>query len=168
MKLLTRSFLFVVSLAATAFAQTGEGLITGRVTDDATGLALGGVRIAVDGTPLETYSSSNGAYTLVNVPAGERMLALSYVGYPSTRAIVIVAGAGTTRFDVAYGASEVVMDRFVIEGSLVGTARAINEQRAAATLSNIVAADEIGRFADQNAAESLQRVACVSLYRDQG
>jgi TonB-dependent receptor len=168
MKLLTRSFLFVVALAATAFAQTGEGLITGRVTDDATGLALGGVRIAVDGTPLETYSSSNGAYTLVNVPAGERMLALSYVGYPSTRAIVIVAGAGTTRFDVAYGASEVVMDRFVIEGSLVGTARAINEQRAAATLSNIVAADEIGRFADQNAAESLQRVAGVSLYRDQG
>ena len=33
MKLLTRSFLFVVALAATAFAQTGEGLITGRVTD---------------------------------------------------------------------------------------------------------------------------------------
>lgn len=168
MKLLTRSLLLLVALATTVFAQTGDGLITGRVTDDATGLALGGVRIAVDGTPLETYSSSNGAYTLVNVPAGERMLTLSYVGYPSTRATVMVAGAGTTRLDVAYGATDVVMDRFVIEGSLVGTARAINEQRAAATLSNIVAADEIGRFADQNAAESLQRVAGVSLYRDQG
>ena len=60
------------------------------------------------------------------------------------------------------------MDRFVIEGSLVGTARAINEQRAASTLKNIVAADEIGRFPDQNAAEALQRIPGVSLYRDQG
>jgi TonB-dependent receptor len=166
MKHLTRSLLLLVAIATAAFAQSG--VVTGRVTDDATGLALGGVRIAVDGTAIETYSASNGSYVLANVPAGAQGLTLNYVGYPTTRAAVTVAADGTTRFDIAYGAAEVVMDRFVIEGSAVGAARAINQQRAAATLTNIVASDEIGRFPDQNAAESLSRLPGVSVYRDQG
>ena len=37
-----------------------------------------------------------------------------------------------------------------------------------ATLRSIVASDEIGNFPDQNAAESIQRIPGVSLYRDQG
>jgi len=168
MNLHLRSILVFVTLAAAAFAQAGGGLITGRITDHATGLALGGVRIVVDGTALETYSAPNGAYTVVNVPAGKQALTLSYVGYPNTRATVTVTDAVTTRLDVAYGAADVVLDRFVVEGSAVGTARAINQQRAAATLINIVASDEIGRFPDQNAAESLSRLPGVSIYRDQG
>lgn len=56
----------------------------------------------------------------------------------------------------------------MIEGAAVGTARAINQQRAAATLRNIVASDEIGNFPDQNAAEAIQRISGISLFRDQG
>lgn len=156
------------TLCASAALAQSLGLVTGRVTDDATGLALSGVRVAVDGTALETYTGAGGTYTLVNVPAGPQSLTLGYVGYPSMKASVDVNASDTTRLDVAFGGADVVMERFVIEGSAVGTARAINEQRAASTLKNIVASDEIGRFPDQNAAEALQRIPGVSLYRDQG
>lgn len=167
MKNLLRFIPLVVCCAASAWAQS-SGQIAGRVTDSATGLALGGVRVSVDGTALETYSASTGAYTLVNVPTGEQALTFSYIGYPSAKAALTVAADRANRLDFDFGAADVVMERFVIEGSLVGTARAINEQRASSTLKNIVAADEIGRFPDQNAAEALQRIPGVSLYRDQG
>ncbi|MEN9811881.1 MAG: Colicin receptor precursor, partial [Verrucomicrobiota bacterium] len=69
---------------------------------------------------------------------------------------------------VAFGADVVAMDKFVITGSAVGSARALNQQRAADTLTSIIASDEIGRFADQNVAETMQRIPGLALYRDQG
>ena len=97
---------------------------------------------------------------------GAQTMVFSYVGYDDLNRPVNVSGL--TRLDAKFGKGAVEMDAFVIEGAMVGTARAINQQRAAASLTNIVASDEIGSFADQNAAEALQRIPGVSLYRDQG
>jgi len=170
MKILFRCLLLlgVVSLTTLSAQTPAAGSIAGRVTDSATRLPLGGARVSVTGTALETYTSAGGDYVLLNVPAGNQTLVISYVGYPNERATATVAAGETSRVDANFGEGAIEMDRFVIEGSLVGTARAINEQRASETLTNIVAADEIGNFADQNVAEALQRVPGVSLYRDQG
>eukprot|EP01034_Spumella_vulgaris_P017881 gene17881-22818_t len=146
-------------LTVTALAQTAAtGTLSGRVTDATTKLALTGARITVAGTELETFAGQGGAYALFNVPVGARQLVVSYVGYPDTTLPVAVTVGGTVAFDIAVGDAAVRLDKFVIAGSVVGTARAINQQRSAATLTNIVAADEIGRFPDQNAAESMQRI----------
>lgn len=167
MKRLQSSLLFILCILS-PLAALADGTISGRVTDGSTKLPLGGVRVTVAGSPLEAYTTRDGRYVLINVPAGEQTLTFSYVGYPAAAKTVEVDADRTTDGSFAFGADVVELDRFVIEGSIVGTARAINEQRAASTLTNIVAADEIGRFPDQNAAESLQRVPGVSLYRDQG
>lgn len=145
----------------------GAGTLTGRVIDTRTNLALGGARVTVVGTGLVTYADASGNYSLSNVPAGAQSIEFSYVGYEDVRQAASI-GAGETRLDGAFGSEAVRMQAFVIDGSLVGSARAINQQRSAASLTSIVAADEIGRFPDQNAAESLQRLPGVSLYRDQG
>lgn len=158
-------FVIIALSAVSAMAQS-SGLLTGRVVDRATQLALSGVRVSVVGTALETYTTSNGRYTLPAVAEGAQSVSFDYVGYDAlTRAVDV---DGTTRLDVQFGSDVVEMDAFVIEGALVGTARAINQQRASASLTNIVASDEIGSFADQNAAEALQRIPGISLYRDQG
>jgi TonB-dependent receptor len=146
----------------------GSGTVAGRLTDAATQLSLGGARITVEGTAIETFSATNGNFALTNVPAGEQTLLISYVGYPEVRQTVTVASGETTRANVDFGSETVQLDALVIEGSAVGTARAINQQRAAATFTTITASDEIGNFADQNAAESVQRLPGVALYRDQG
>ncbi len=142
--------------------------VAGRITDATSRLALGGARVSVTGTTLETFAAQSGDYVLLNVPAGTRTLVVSYVGYADTTATINVAATGVTTLDVTVGDKTVQMEKFVIAGSSVGAARAINQQRAADTLTNIVAADDIGRFPDQNAAESIQRIPGVALYRDQG
>jgi len=146
-------------------AQT-TGSLSGRVTDAGTGLSLAGVRVAVAGTNQETFTDGTGAFSLANVASGAQSVEFNYVGYDTLTRTVEVNGA--TRLDAVFNDEKVHLEKMKIEGSAVGTARAINQQRAATSLTNVVAADEIGRFPDQNAAESLQRVPGVSLYRDQG
>ncbi len=146
----------------------GTGTISGRVTDAQTKLALSGARVTVSGTSLQTFADQGGDYALFNVPVGPQALEFAYVGYPEARQAVTVTTAGTTTLNYAFGSGVVSMEKFVIEGTAVGSARAINQQRAADTLTNMIAADDIGRFPDQNAAESMQRIPGVALYRDQG
>lgn len=164
-------FALLLAFSATLplFAQPpATGTLSGRVTDAQTKLALSGARITVAGARLETFADQSGDYTLSQVPAGVQTVEFGYVGYPDMRREVTVSSGTTTTLNGTFGTDAVQMDKFVIAGDRVGQARAINQQRAAETLSNFVAADEIGRFPDQNAAESMQRIPGVGLYRDQG
>ncbi len=164
---LTVLAVLAVGTAADLSAQ-GTGTLSGRVTDGRTHLALGGTRVGVAGTPLQTFAGPGGGFTLFNVPAGPQTVELAYVGYPDLRRSVTVQAGATVQLEATFGSDVVTLDKLIIAGSAVGSARAINRQRAADTLTNLVAADEIGRFPDQNAAESMQRIPGVALYRDQG
>jgi len=163
-------FCTVVALQASAQSAGNVAALSGNVSDPATGLPLEGVRVSISGTALETYTDRYGSYNFSAVPTGAQQVVLSYVGYGVMRKDVEVAAQNSNRLDVAFSNAERIinLETFVIKGALVGTARAINRQRASENLSNVVASDEIGRFPDQNAAESLQRIAGLSLYRDQG
>lgn len=158
--------LIAFCLVAAGFTGLRAGTISGRVTDGFTKLALGGARITAGG--VETYTESTGEFTLTGVPSGQQAVEINYVGYAPLQLSLEVAAEGVTRVDPVFNREVVKLDQFVIAGTIVGTARALNEQRAADTLTNVVAADEIGRFPDQNAAESAQRIPGVALYRDQG
>jgi len=169
----TRVFSLFLRAACAALALIGvslsaqsAGSLGGRVTDASTGLALAGARVTLVGTDLETYTGAAGDYSFASVLPGRYSVEVGYVGYPGLARSVEVNGA--TRLNVAFNSETVELEKLVIEGAAVGTARAINQQRAAATLTNIVASDEIGNFPDQNAAEAIQRIPGVSLYRDQG
>jgi TonB-dependent receptor len=166
-----RSFLglaaALVLLGAQVLAST-SGTLTGRVTDASTHLALGGVKVSVHGSALSTFTDASGDFVLQDIPQGQQQLFFSYVGYPDQDRTVQITADKTEHFDFAFGGEVVRMDALVISGNLIGEARAINFQRSSDALSNIIAADAIGKFPDQNAAESLQRVPGLALYRDQG
>jgi TonB-dependent receptor len=156
----------LLALAALSLHAQSGGSLSGRVTDASTGLSLAGARLTLVGTRLETFTGPAGDYVFGNVPAGNYTLEANYVGYETLSSEAVVNGAA--RVDVIFNRATVKLDKMVIEGAAVGTARAINQQRAASTYTNIVASDEIGNFPDQNAAEAIQRIPGVSLYRDQG
>jgi TonB-dependent receptor len=156
----------VVAFSCALLSAQTAGSLSGRVTDAGTGLSLAGARVSIAGTNQETFTDATGEFSLANVAPGARSVEFHYVGYDTLTRTVEVSGA--TRLDAAFNDAKVHLEKMKIEGSAVGTARAINQQRAATSLTSIVAADEIGRFPDQNAAESLQRLPGVSLYRDQG
>lgn len=163
--------LLAVWIGAIALHAQGAatGTIVGRVTDADTRLALGGTRVSIPGTNLSTYADSTGGYVLTGVPSGMQTVEFHYVGYPAMTLNTAVADGVSVPLNAIFAAGDTVrLAAITIEGDAVGQARAINQQRAAETLSSFVAADEIGRFPDQNAAESMQRIPGLALYRDQG
>jgi TonB-dependent receptor len=160
--------LFLTFGLAAIHAQAPSGTIIGHVTDANSKLALAGVRVAVSGTSVEGFSDQQGDYRLSDVPAGAQTLTFSYVGYAVKALPVGVAAGQTVRLDAVFGDEVVKLGEFVITGEAVGTARAINEERGADSLTNIVAADAVGLLPDKNIAEALERVPGVDLYRDKG
>jgi outer membrane receptor for ferrienterochelin and colicin len=158
-------FAIAITVPGTVGAQGGTGSIQGTVTGPA-GNVVTDVRVSVDGTNLTAETDDRGFYRLATVPAGEHTIVFYYLGLQSASAEVTVAAGETFTHDqpLAYGGE------IEVRGSplLVGQAKALNRQKNAINISNIVAADQIGRFPDKNASEATQRIPGISLLRDQG
>ena len=79
-----RSYMFLASflLPLSLFAQM---TVSGTVSDAATGNALPGANVVVEGTDLGAAAAGNGSYTIANVPAGATITA-SMIGYTSASA----------------------------------------------------------------------------------
>ena len=92
-----RSFMFLVSflLPLSLFAQM---TVSGSVSDAATGGALAGANVVVEGTDLGAATDANGSYTIANVPSGATVTA-SMIGYSSLSA----AAASTVHFALEAG-----------------------------------------------------------------
>lgn len=144
------------------FAQTSAGSVSGRVLDAHSRTPLPGVEVRVSGTEHTAATDRQGAYQLNALPAGEHTVRFDYLGYDSvTRAVTVTAG-GTTALDAELGGEIVQLETFRVESVREGQARALNQQKTAGNIKNIVAADAIGNFPDKNIAESLQRISGVS------
>ena len=86
--------MFLVSflLPLTLFAQM---TVSGTVSDAATGNALSGANVVVEGTDLGAAADANGNYSIANVPAGATITA-SMIGYTSASA----TAAATVNFNL--------------------------------------------------------------------
>ncbi|HTF19875.1 MAG TPA: TonB-dependent receptor [Chryseolinea sp.] len=148
-------------------ASVAIGIVRGRVTDAQTSEVLPGASVLIKGTATGTTTDVNGEY-LLRVPEGDVALEISYIGYAILSETVAVGGAQTTEHDIKLTSDFKTLDNVVITGSLMGQQKALNQQKTADNIKNIVSADQIGRFPDPNVAEALQRVPGVNIERDQG
>lgn len=154
------------SIAAIAGAAEAE-ILTGRVAGAADGLALPGavVRVAETGELVETDRS--GAFRL-DLEPGDYNLEIDYLGYDNAVERVTVESGAVTRVEIGLGQfGAKTLDTVVVRGTALGLNKALNEQRAADNISNIVSADLLGKFPDSNLAESVSRLPGVTLVRDQ-
>jgi len=158
-------FIVTVFLPGIAFAQDGTGVIYGTVTGPAGGV-ISSCEVAVQGTNLTAQTGLDGSYRLAPVPVGEHTLVFKYLGLQTGNAAVTVTAGEAVSQDMTltYGGE------IEVRGSplLAGQAKALNRQKNAINITNIVASDQIGRFPDKNAAEATQRIPGVSLNRDMG
>ena len=158
-------FIITVFLPGIAVAQDGTGVIYGTVTGPAGGV-ISNCEVTVEGTNITGQTGLDGAYRLAPVPTGEHTLVFTYLGLLAANSTVTVAAGEAVSQDMslAYGGE------IEVRGSplLAGQAKALNRQKNAINITNIVASDQIGRFPDKNAAEATQRIPGVSLNRDMG
>ncbi|MBL9189401.1 MAG: carboxypeptidase regulatory-like domain-containing protein [Opitutaceae bacterium] len=155
-------------LVGTLHAQSpATGTIEGRVFDPRRGEYLENARIKLDGTAQETLTDATGAYRLSGVPAGTAKLVIFYTGLGTRTELVAVAAGQNVQFDItlaaggaarAPGEAVVQMDKFVASTSreMDGAALAINEQRFARNIVNVVSADEFGTIADGSIGEFMK------------
>ncbi len=144
-----------------------KGLVTGQARDSLNDIKLTGVVVTTTEGKNRAVSDDNGEYR-ISLSEGRHDLTFSYIGFDSITETVQVTAGETARLDVDFAETGVELGEMVVVGQTVGTVRALNRQKTAANLKNVVASDAIGRFPDQNAAEALNRLPGVSVARDQG
>jgi TonB-dependent receptor len=144
----------------------GTGVIEGRVFDAGRGEYLEKALLSVEGTRLEVLSNDTGQYRLANVPAGAVRVKAFFTGLPLQTLSVTVTAGQTATLDITFpaagarrpGADVVRLDQFVVASSkeMEGAAIAINEQRFARNIVNVVSADEFGTIADGSIGEFMK------------
>lgn len=151
--------------APNAIAQ-GTGAIVGTVLDE-DGNPLVGAEVTIANQNLVTATDAQGRFRLTGVPAGPQSVVVIYLSAMAgdAREVVIKPGE-TTDFEIRlkrFG-EEIEVRAPILEGE----ASALNQQKNAPNITNVVSSDQMGRFPDPNAAEATQRIPAVTLQRDQG
>ena len=102
-------------LPAVASAQAG-GRITGRVTEGEPARPLSGAAVSVVGTQVRTVTGPDGQFTLANVPAGNRRVRATRVGYAEQELAVEVAAGQAATLNFTLRAQAVQLEGVVAVG----------------------------------------------------
>lgn len=146
-------------------AAAATATLSGRIQNVVTGQYLNNARVAVRGTDLVAFTDQSGTYRLPQVPAGTAVIEVFYTGLdPQTATVEIAPGQALARdFELTsagrYGKDGVVqLDAFTVATAREtdGNAIAVNEQRFAPNVKNVVAADLMGDVMDGNVGEFLK------------
>ncbi|TXF90823.1 TonB-dependent receptor [Neolewinella aurantiaca] len=160
-----RNLLFLVLFVFTSLLHAQTGKLTGRVIDEAN-LPLAGATLFLNGEGA-TVTDQNGRYNLLDLPAGSHNLTTTYIGFTENTQTFTIAAGETTELDVRL-APGVVLAEVAVISQLRGQSRALSQQQSAVNITNVIAADQIGRFPDQNIGDALKRVPGVNVQYDQG
>lgn len=162
----------VVGARALMAQEPAVGTIQGRVNNPRSGEYLANARVTVEGAGLEVFTDSDGFYRLPNVPAGAARVTVFFTGLGSHTTTVMVAAGQTAESDVALGVAEpggapgvVKLSEFLVSTSreMEAAALAINEQRFASNIKNVVSTEEFGNVAEGNVAEFLKFLPGVTI-----
>lgn len=155
-------------------ASAGRGMTEARRTAGVagtvrseTGSLLAGAQVRIEGSDRVVATDGDGKFLLPSVPAGASRLIVTYFGLETQLVDIPVSGAivVTLSSQAAAGTEIVVQGSRTIAES---EEAAIQIKRASNALVDVVAADSIGRFPDQNIAAAIGRLPGVGLGRDQG
>jgi TonB-dependent receptor len=158
--------IYFLAAVATSLAQS-NGIVTGRVFDSGTKSALRGAEIStkIADTTLSTVTSTDGDFTL-SLPPGTHRVTVDYLGVPAKTTEVMVVSGASTRLDFSLGDATVSLEAVTVSSGRTGQARALNQQRAAQNLTNVVSADFTGQFPDKTIADAVKRMPGVTVETD--
>ncbi len=155
----------VLVFSPSSLAQSpAVGSLEGRVFNESSGSYLANARVSIEKAGIETLTDEYGFYRIPAVPAGTVQVKVFYTGLPiEERAVTVGAGQRVTH-DVTLAPRGAAADGTVkLEAFMVGSKRetdaeaiAINEQRFAANIKNVVSADALGDVMDGNVGEFLK------------
>ena len=160
------SLILVAGVAASALAQA-TGSIAGRVSDASTGKSLQGAIVRVVGTTAVDYTDADGRFVLSGIPAGMQQVGIEYVGLDAQTREVTVTGSGVTLVNTPLEGAALKMEAFTVASSVRGQALAINQQKTASGIVNIVSEETFGPMLNGNIGYTLQQLPGLSVNEDE-
>jgi hypothetical protein len=154
---LVRSAARFALLGAALFLFTGPllaqatGNVQGRVTDAATGRALEGVQVFLEGRRVPIATDAEGRYLITEVPSGRATVRVRLIGYGTVAQELTVAAVQTATADFELTRAVIQLDQIVV----TGTGREVAQRRLAATV-DVVTPEEIEASPVTDVAELLQ------------
>ena len=147
--------------------QKSSGTVNGRTTDPQNS-ALQGARVELQPTGLTAVSDSEGHFTIQGVPVGAYTLTVSYIGFSPFSTSITVKGAQPTQVDAVLQIGSVNQEVVVRGEREHGEIEALNLQRTADNIIEVLPAEVITSLPNTNVADALGRLPGVSLERDEG
>jgi len=150
-----------------AAGQNPKGTLTGRVTDTSGGV-LQGAQIELQPANVTAVSNVLGQFFVNDLNPGTYTITVSYVGFKSfTKTLDIVAGQ-TASVDAKLGVESQNLEVLVSAERVSAEAEAVNRERTADNIVQVLPDDVIRSLPNANLADALGRLPSVSLERDEG
>jgi uncharacterized membrane protein len=152
------NFLIVIA----AHAQGAKGTIKGHVVDPS-GDVLQGAQITVEQTDASIFTDVQGDFYVRNLAPGTYAISVTYVGFaPANKTVDVVAGQVAT-LEIKLEVSSQNEQVSVTAERAAGEAEAINRERSADNVVQVLPADVIRSLPNANLADALGRLPSVTL-----
>lgn len=163
-QLLLFFLLCILALPHDAVAQSYT--VRGTVVD-VDGRPLPGANIYIASLRAGNVTDRDGEYRIPGLERGSYELEISFLGYTTLTTMVQVPQADVLRHTLEQATLR--GEEVVVYGALTrGQAKALNDQRNAPNVRNVVSAEQFAIYPDVSLAETVQRMPAISITRDQG
>ena len=166
---------WVIARASANAQPAASGSMVGRVFDAGRGEYLENARVTIEGSNTEALTDGIGQFRLANIPAGRVRVKVFFTGLSGLSESVVVNAGETAAHDFTFGApvrgqgSEgtglVKLAAFQVSSSkeMESSAIAVNEQRFARNIVNVLSAEEFGPVVDGAMGEFMKFVPGVRM-----
>ncbi len=155
-------------LLGASLAMAQNGAIHGQVFDEQN-KPLAGANVYIQSLGLGAATDLSGEFSLLAVPEGLQEVTADYIGYQKTVLNVEVHSGEVSGVIFELKSAALQGDIIVVESErLKGQAQSLNIQKTNPNITNIVSADQIGRFPDSNIGDALKRIPGIHVNYDQG
>jgi TonB-dependent receptor len=160
-------FIGMAFSASNVLAQSEAGSIAGHITDSSGGL-LQGAQIKLQPTGITVASNQQGAYFINTLAPGSYTITVTYVGFTLFTKTASITAGQTTTVDVTMQVSSQNDQILVTAQGVSGEAEAINRERTADNILQVMTSEVITSLPNANIADAVGRLPSVTLERDEG
>lgn len=147
--------------------QGGKGAIAGRVSDQSGG-ALVGAQVTLAPRVITTVSDAQGQFLITDLEPGSYTVTVTYVGFSTFTKTVQVSAGQVVNADAKLEVASVSSQVLVTAERASGEAEAINRERTADNLVQVLPAEVLRSLPNANMADALGRLPSVTIERDEG
>lgn len=165
--LVVASVLLLCVCASLLHAQAQRGSISGTITDP-NGAVLQGAQVSIPAKGTIVSTDQQGRFFFSGLQPGNYTISVSYIGFQKQTKSLTVTPGGSTTVSLQLAVASQKQNVLVTAGSASAEVEAVNEERTADNLIQVMPTQTITSLPDRNLGDAISRMASVALTRNEG